>query len=305
MIANIDADYIEELNNKYTGYNNETPKSLLAHISGSYCKTKVTNQLKADSNFARPWDQVMNLGTWITRLERLRQKCEEVGVAIDDGRMVLMITENAKKYALFTNADHKAYDNLPIHKLDAVIKFWVKKYKAHNTYQQTQAVANQYESAAYAGPPPNKEAVGNDDATYILALEEMVACLATEWETAYAATNAATAKAAAMSPGNTLAANTLTDFQNQLLTEMRNEMKKVLVAATTAAATGSGARGGDTAKDGGKERWRKTRSDLPLCPHYKRNRKHKPGDCFSLPANADKKPANFIDGRYINGEKKE
>ncbi len=67
-------------------------------------------------------------------------------------------------------------------------------------------------------------------------------------------------------PGCTLAANTLNDFRNQLLTEMRNEMKKVLVAATTAVATGSGARGGDTAKDGGQECWRKTRSDLPLCP---------------------------------------
>ncbi len=144
------------------------------------------------------------------------------------------------------------YDNLPIHNLDTVIKYWVKKYKAHNTYPQTQAVANQYESAAYAGPPPNKEAVGNDDAIYISALEEMVARLATKRETAYAATNAATTKAAATSLGDTLAANTLNDFQHQLLTEMRNEMKKVLVAATTAAATGSGAGGGDTAKDGGK-----------------------------------------------------
>ena len=205
---------------------------------------------------------------------------------------------------MFTNADHEAYNDLPTHNLDAVIKFWVKKYKAHNTYQQTQAVANQYKSTAYAGPPPNKEAIGNDDATYISALEKMVACLATERETAYAATNAATTKVSAMSPGNTLAANTLNDFQNQLLMEMRNEMKK-LVAATTAAATGSGAGGGDTAKNGGKERWRKTRSDLPLCSHCKRNGKHKPEDCFSLPANADKKPANFIDGRYINGKQKE
>ncbi len=59
MVANINADYIEELNNEYTGYNNKTPKSLLAHISGSYCKTTVTNQLKADSNFAK----LTNLGT--------------------------------------------------------------------------------------------------------------------------------------------------------------------------------------------------------------------------------------------------
>jgi hypothetical protein len=69
MVANIDADYIEELNKEYRGYNNETLKSLLAHISGSYCKTTVINHLKADSNFAKSWDQVTNLGTWITWLE--------------------------------------------------------------------------------------------------------------------------------------------------------------------------------------------------------------------------------------------
>jgi hypothetical protein len=181
----------------------------------------------------------------------------------------------------------------------------VKKYKGHNTYQQTQAVANQYESVAYAGPPPNKEAIKYDNAAYISALEETVAHLTMERETAYAATNATTTKAADMSPGNTLAANTLNDFQNQLLMEMRNEMKKVLAAAMTAAATGSGTRGGDTAKDEGKEHWCKTRSDLPLCPHCKRKGKHKPEDCFSLPANADKEPANFIDGRYVNGKKTE
>ncbi len=226
-------------------------------------------------------------------------------MAINDGHMVLKITENAKKYALFTNGDHKAYEDLPIHNLDTVIKFWVKNYKAHNTYQQTQAVANQYKSTAYAGPPPNKEAIRNDDATYTSALEETVARLAMKQETAYAATNAPTTKAAAMSPGNTLTANTLNDFQNQLLTEMRNKMKKVLAAAMTAAATGSGARGGDTVKNGGKECWHKTRSDLPLCPHCKRNRKHKPEDCFSLPANADKNPTNFIYGRYVNGKKTE
>ncbi len=90
-------------------------------------------------------------------------------------------------------------------------------------------------------------------------------------------------------------------------------MKKVLVGNFSkfeifpeyGAAIGSGPRGGDTAKGGGKERWRKTRSDLPLCPYCKRNGKHKPENCFSLPANADKKPANFINGKYVNGKKKE
>ncbi len=53
---------------------------------------------------------------------------------IDNGQMVLKITENTKKCALFTSVDHKAYNELPNYNLDTVMKFWVKKYKTHNTY---------------------------------------------------------------------------------------------------------------------------------------------------------------------------
>ena len=35
MVASIKPNYIKDLNNEYTGYNNETPKSLLAHIAGN------------------------------------------------------------------------------------------------------------------------------------------------------------------------------------------------------------------------------------------------------------------------------
>ena len=98
--------------------------------------------------------------------------------------MVLKITENAKKYALFTTTDHNAYNNLPSHNLAKVIKFWVKKYKAHNTYQRNQTGTNQYKSVAYSGPPPNvMVAAENNDATYISALKETVKQLATELDT--------------------------------------------------------------------------------------------------------------------------
>ena len=51
--------------------------------------------------------------------------------------MVLKITENTKKCALFTDIDHELYEN-PDHALDTVTKFWVKKYKAHTKYIQAQ-----------------------------------------------------------------------------------------------------------------------------------------------------------------------
>ena len=54
MVASIDPDYIKDLNKQYTGYNNDTPNLLLARIAGNYCKIMVTDQLKADSEFAKP-----------------------------------------------------------------------------------------------------------------------------------------------------------------------------------------------------------------------------------------------------------
>ena len=86
--------------------------------------------------------------------------------------MVLKITENTKKCALFTNINHKLYDELSDHALDTVTKFWVKKYKAHTKYIWAQTGANDYESAAYMGPPHSiARSVNDNDETYISALE--------------------------------------------------------------------------------------------------------------------------------------
>jgi hypothetical protein len=46
-------------------------------------------------------------------------------------------------------------------------------------------------------------------------------------------------------------------------------------------------------------------SNLPLCPHCGKNGKHKPDNCFLLPANACKKLANFIDGKFVYEKKVE
>ncbi len=189
MVASIKMEYIKELDNEYTVYNNKTPKSILAHLATKYCKATVANQLKADDEFVKPWDQVTNLWTWITQLELLRWKYDEVGVSIDDGQMVLKITENAKKCTLFTSVDHEVYDELPNYNLDMATKFWVKKYKTHNTYNQLQAITNEYESAAYAGPPTSGAgSIGNNDETYISVLKERLAHLTMEHELAFAVT---------------------------------------------------------------------------------------------------------------------
>jgi hypothetical protein len=158
-----------------------------------------------------------------------------------------------------------------------VTKFWVKKYKAHSTYNQLQAIANEYESVAYAEPPTSSaSSIANDDETYISILKEMLAYLTMEHELAFAVTN----RAAKRTPSNTLATNRMNKFCQQLITEMRYEMAKVLAVAMTTAKAGTGNKGGGTG-GGGTGRvgtggntkrscGRRNGSNLPVCPHCKK-----------------------------------
>jgi hypothetical protein len=75
MVASIEPEFIEELKNEYTGYTNETPKLFLAHQAKEYCAAIIDDKLKAVREFKTPWDQVVTISTWITRLEQLRRKC--------------------------------------------------------------------------------------------------------------------------------------------------------------------------------------------------------------------------------------
>ena len=181
-------------------------------------------------------------------------------------------------------------------------KFWVKKYKAHTKYIWAQTGTNKYESAAYTGPPHSVTGSINDDnETYISALEEAVARLTTEKETAFATTTVT-----GSTPSTDLGKSMLHDFRQQLLTDVKTEMTKVLAAATLAATAGAETpTGTSTGTIKGRGRGRTKGSDLPVCPHCGKNGRHKPEDCFSLPANAGKKPANFIDGKYVTEKKAE
>jgi hypothetical protein len=140
---------------------------------------------------------------------------------------------------------------------------------------------------------------------YISVLKETLGCITTKLELAFAVTT----RSAKRTPSNTLAMSTMNNFCQQLMTEMKNEMAKVLAAATTAAKAGTGNRGGGTGGGGmggvgtgggtGRLRGHRNGSNLTLCPHCGKNGKHKPDNCFMLPANAGKKPTNFIDGKFV------
>jgi hypothetical protein len=288
MVASIDPEFIEELKNEYTGYTNETPKSFLAHLAKEYCAATIDDKLSAVREFEQPWDQVVTMSAWITRLELLRRKCAEAGVDIDDARMVLTISSNAMKCPLFTQLDHENYDDLTLKSLANVKAYWVKKYKSHKKFNRDQAATNEYESAAFTNQPPSvvTPTVGQDYDTYVLALEDVIARQLVDREDA-------------LTVNTTVPPNVSLP---EIMAAMRKEMTAIM-ATMAASNTGGGGTGGGTGGGKGKGRSKRDYENMPECPHCKKKAMHKPEDCFSLPANADKmKKANFVDGKFVKKE---
>jgi hypothetical protein len=92
--------------------------------------------------------------------------------------------------------------------------------------------------------PPTRGAgsIANNNETYISVLEETLAHLTAERESAFVVTT----RSVERTPSNTLAMNTMNELCQQLMTEMKNEMAKVLAAATSAAKADTGNGGGST-----------------------------------------------------------
>ena len=86
--------------------------------------------------------------------------------------------------------------------------------------------------------------------------------------------------------------------------EMKSELTKILALATYAATAGAGTPRAAT-PEAGKRGRKHDGLDLLVGPHCGKNGKNKPEDCFSLPANAGKKPATFTDGNFVTEKKAE
>ena len=278
MVESIDIKFIEELKNEYTGFVNETPKTLFTHMEKEYCESTIDDKLKALGEFKAPWDQIVPMGTWITRLVRQKEKCKEAGVNIDDERMVLTITSNAMKCLLFAQQDHKGYNDLATKDFATVKTYWVKKYKAHKKYNHHQSATNEYESAAYTMEPPPNEVPTKVD-TYVSALEEIIARQMVDREDALTINTTPTTPATSMA-------------------SIMSEVSRLATLVSTLAAANGG--GGGTAGGGGGGRARKRQgkdkdgNPLPKCPHCNKPTMHKADDCFSLAKNEEKMKSGRI-----------
>jgi hypothetical protein len=103
IIDSVEEQYVEELNEDYFGYANQTIKSLLKHLCTNWCKVMTKECTDATEAFYHTWvpssTHVITVGRQLTKLQK---KCRTINVIISDKAKTLHFVGQMYKSDYFT-----------------------------------------------------------------------------------------------------------------------------------------------------------------------------------------------------------
>jgi hypothetical protein len=86
IIDSVEEQYVEELNEDYFGYANQTIKTLLIHLRSKWCKVMTKERTEATDAFYHTWvPSTTHVITFGRQLTKLQKKCRIINVIISDG----------------------------------------------------------------------------------------------------------------------------------------------------------------------------------------------------------------------------
>jgi hypothetical protein len=297
IIGSIEEQYIKELNEDYFGYANKMIKSLLAHLCTNCCMVMTKERMDATKAFYHAWvpssTHVITFGCQSTKLQK---KCPTINVLISDEAKMLHFIGQMYKSDYFTEEQITKYKmRLDTDKVqDPTHDHFSKLFAQHKAYGNNRAAYSRFEYAAAMYDVPSDRTIVTTESSgnftsrdlYIKSLEESLA-LARNY-----VTNAPTttpAPAPVVDPMDTLHLKMET-LCKQFDLLLKKNLDLVATFAKASATTNPGS--GTTSKSRRTSR-KHSRAQLKECPNCKKMCTHKPANCFSLAANADKHPTNW------------
>jgi hypothetical protein len=294
IIDSVEEQYVEELNEDYFGYANQTIKSVLAHLRTKWCKVMTKERTDATDAFYHSWvPSTTHVITFGRQLTKLQKKCRTINVIISDEAKTLHFVGQMYKSDYFTEEQMTQYEmRSDVDKLWApTLDHFSLLYANRKAYGDDRAANSGFESASAMYDVPSDRTItttNSGDNTsrdlYIESLEESLA-IAREYAKTPGANNTAT----------------LTDFERMLAemdvqrkqfeTLMKQNSDLVAALAKTVTTTTSTNRS-TTASRSGRPRIRES-AGMMECPNCKKMARHKPENCFNLTANADKRPTGW------------
>ena len=296
IIDSVEEQYVEELNEDYFGYANQTIKSVLAHLRTKWCKVMTKERTDATDAFYHTWvPSTTHVITFGRQLTKLQKKCRTINVIISDEAKTLHFVGQMYKSDYFTEEQMTQYEmRSDVDKgWDPTLDFFSLLYANRKAYGDDRAANSGFESAATMYNLPSNRTIttstnSGDTASrdlYIESLEESLA-IAREY--------------VAKAPG-TISTAIPTEFE-RMKVEMEAQrkqfealMKQNSDLVTALANTNTVATSTNKAQTTPRSERQRTRDSTGMteCPNCKKMGRHKPENCFNLAKNADKRPTGW------------
>ncbi len=113
IIDSIKEQYIEELNEEYFGYANNTIKNVLHHLRTKWCKVMTRERTDATKAFYQAWvPNMTHIITFSWQLNKQQKKCKTINVIITDKAKTLHFVGQMYKSDYFTEEQMTKYEIL-------------------------------------------------------------------------------------------------------------------------------------------------------------------------------------------------
>ena len=146
----VDEMYVEELDEDYVGYSNQTIKTILAHIKDNWCIITTLEKKQAAENFRVQWDATSHITKYTRELDKQKRLCRDIGVPAPGLNKIQYYVENMYSSEMFDEKEMNAWENKPTADKDwANTKTYFEDlYRSKRKYmEEREARASGFESA--------------------------------------------------------------------------------------------------------------------------------------------------------------
>ena len=313
IVAAVDAQYIDQLNEDYVGYKNATIKTMVAHLRTWYVITNA-EKIAIKAAFHAPWADTPNahVTTFARQLDRRQTECLDHGVTITDAEKVVHFIEQMYTCGLFEARFLDDWEESTDKSWATTLPLFVAQF---NKERRTLERANNNKNFASANVFRERRTTNSLAPTFA----------PTAPTTTTADYNAAMEYAAAMEAKSTVQEGRILELENALDDQTALTLPAELAASATTATTGAAAAATElavmkamiqslattvtsltkkSATDGGRGRDKKGRGNPPdgtvktpgthKCVNCNLWVKHKDANCYELEENAAKRFPGWV-----------
>ena len=137
----IDAPYVEELEEDYVGYANQTIKTVLAHLKTTWCTVTTLEKKQAAEQFQIKWNGTTHITKYARQLDKHQKLCRDIGVPAHDNQKIQIYVEQMYACEMFDDKEMTEWeDKVTADKTWAIAKAYFEKlYRSKAKYSEERA----------------------------------------------------------------------------------------------------------------------------------------------------------------------